>query len=267
MKDVKELVKKGYGEVARSRNSTSAQEHDTVLRKYSKNIGYSDQEMGFVPDGANLGLGCGNPTALTALKEGDTVLDLGSGAGFDCFLAANKVGKIGKVIGVDMTPEMVEKAKQNAVKGNYKNVEFRLGDIENLPVTSNSIDLIISNCVINLAPNKEKVFKEAYRVLKPGGRVMVSDMVLLRALPKTIIHSVDAYIGCLAGTVMKGDYIATIKQAGFKSVRILSETPLPLELLTEDPMVKAIVENLKISAKKAKELSSSFVSIKVCGIK
>ncbi len=169
--DVKEIVKNGYGAVAKNRDPSDKsivgdRENGAMVRKFSEKVGYSNQEMGSVPEGANLGLGCGNPTALASLNEGETVLDLGSGAGFDCFLAANKVGKTGKVIGVDMTPEMVEKAKQNAEKGNYENVEFRLGDIEKLPVADNSIDVIISNCVINLAPDKKKVFKEAYRVLE-----------------------------------------------------------------------------------------------------
>lgn len=270
--DVKEIVKNGYGEIARSRDSSGSpsitgHEHDSAVWKYSEKIGYSIQEMGTVPDGANLGLGCGNPTALTSLKEGETVLDLGSGAGFDCFLAANKVGRTGKVIGVDMTPEMIEKARQNALKGNYANVEFRLGDIENLPVAANSIDVIISNCVINLAPDKQRVFSEAFRVLKQGGRLMVSDMVLLKALPESIGNSIDAYVGCLAGAVLKDEYINAITFVGFKSVKILNETPLPFELLTQDPMVKTIVENLNIPAEMAKEISRSFVSIKVQGIK
>lgn len=270
--DVKEIVKNGYSEVARSRDSSASslitgQEHGAAVRKYSKKIGYSDQEIGTVPDGANLGLGCGNLTAPASLKEGETVLDLGSGAGFDCFLATNKVGKTGKVIGVDMTPEMIEKARVNAVKGNYTNVEFRLGDIENLPVAANSIDVIISNCVINLAPDKQRVFSEAFRVLKQGGRLMVSDMVLLKELPESIRNSIDAYVGCLAGAVLKDEYINAIMFAGFKSVNILNETPLPSELVTQDPMVKTIVENLNISAEMADVISRSFASIKVCGIK
>ena len=160
-------------------------------------IGYSEEEMTAVPEGANLGLGCGNPTAMASLKEGETVLDLGAGAGFDCFLAAGKVGPEGRVIGIDMTPEMLEKARENAQKGNFSNVEFRLGEIENLPVADGIIDIIISNCVINLVPDKDRVFSEAFRVLKPGGRIMVSDIVLTKELPDFIKNNMAAYVGCI----------------------------------------------------------------------
>ena len=189
----------------------------------SRAIGYSDEELGAIPVGANLGLGCGNPTALASLKEGEVVLDLGAGAGIDCFLAAEAVGQNGRVIGVDMTPEMIESARENVRNDGYQNVEFRLGEIENLPVADNSIDAIISNCVINLSPDKGRVFKEAYRVLKPGGRVMVSDIVLLKELPESIKSSVEAYTGCVAGASMKEEYLATVKAAGFQEVEIISE--------------------------------------------
>jgi len=162
-------------------------------------------------------------------------LDLGAGAGFDCFLAANLVGKQGKVIGIDMTSEMITKARENAIKGNYTNVEFRLGEIENLPVADSSADVIISNCVINLSPDKERVFTEAYRVLKPGGRVMVSDMVLLKSLPEDILNSVEAYVGCIAGAIQKDDYIKSMKQAGFQNVEIVGETPMSFEYLASFP--------------------------------
>ena len=190
----------------------------------SKAIGYSTEELGAIPDGADLGLGCGNPTALASLKEGEVVLDLGSGAGIDCFLAASRVGKNGKVIGVDMTPEMLERARENARKGGYTNVDFRLGEIENLPVADNSVDVVISNCVINLSPNKNRVFREAYRVLKPGGRVMVSDIVLLKELPEAIRNSVAAYTACVSGASRKEEYLATVAAAGFEDVEVVSET-------------------------------------------
>ena len=192
---------------------------DTV----SKAIGYSDEQLGAIPEEANLGLGCGNPTALASLREGEVVLDLGSGGGIDCFLAANAVGKNGRVIGVDMTPEMLGRARGHAGEGGYQNVEFRLGEIENLPVADNSVDAVISNCVINLSPNKDRVFKEAYRTLKPGGRLMVSDIVLLQELPESIKSSIEAYVGCVAGASRKEEYLATIAAAGFQEVEIVSE--------------------------------------------
>ena len=189
----------------------------------SRAKGYTDEELGSIPDGANLGLGCGNPIALASLKEGEVILDLGSGGGIDCFLAANAVGKSGSVIGVDVTPEMVEKARENARKGGYENVDFRLGEIENLPVADNSVDAVISNCVINLSPDKGRVFKEAYRALKPGGRVMVSDIVLLKELPQYTKNSIEAYVGCVAGATMKEEYLATVAAAGFQGIEIVSE--------------------------------------------
>ena len=187
----------------------------------SKSLGYSEADVQAVPD-ANLGLGCGNPTAFAELKPGDIVLDLGSGAGFDCFLAAQRVGSSGKVIGVDMTPEMIEKAQANALKYGYLNVEFRYGDIEALPVDDRSVDVVISNCVINLAPDKEKVFREAFRVLKPEGRMYVSDMVLLAELPEDLKNDKDLLAGCVAGAVLKEEYLGLLKKAGF-SVEILAE--------------------------------------------
>ena len=233
----------------------------------SKKIGYAEEELRSVPEGANLGLGCGNPVVLASLKKGETVLDLGSGAGLDCFLAANKVGEKGRVIGVDMTPEMVDKARENATESSYKNVEFRLGEIENLPVADNTVDVIISNCVINLSPNKGRVFKEAFRALKPGGRLMVSDIVLLKELPEVIKKSVKAYIGCLSGAIMKDKYIETIKKAGFQEVKIIEETHFPIEYMSNDPTAKAVMENSGISFEKVKEIANSAASIKVYGTK
>jgi len=224
-KDVKKTVKKAYSKIATGSDSfcscgCTCNDSQTAKR-ISKEIGYSDDEMNAVPE-ANLGLGCGNPTALGKIREGDVVLDLGSGAGFDCFLASKKVGKTGKVIGVDMTEEMVDKAKGLAKKHGYANVEFRLGDIEDLPVEGGTVDVIISNCVINLAPDKSKVFKEAYRVLKTGGRMYVSDIVLLRELSEEQRNDEELLSGCVAGALLKQDYIEKIKQAGLK-VRVLSE--------------------------------------------
>ncbi|MBP2685648.1 MAG: Methyltransferase type 11 [Deltaproteobacteria bacterium] len=190
----------------------------------SRKIGYSAAEIGAVPPGADLGLGCGNPVALASLRKGEVVLDLGSGAGFDCFLAAREVGTEGKVIGVDMTPDMVEKARENARHGGYLNVEFRLGEIENLPAADRSVDVVLSNCVINLSPDKEKVFSEAYRVLKPGGRVMISDIVLTADLPEAVAGSLAAYAGCVAGALRKEEYLRLMEVAGFRNVRVVQES-------------------------------------------
>ena len=178
-----------------------------------------------VPSGANLGLGCGNPLATALLKAGDVVLDLGSGAGFDAFLAAKKVGSRGKVFGVDMTEEMLEKARGNAKKGGFTNVEFKKGDIENLPLDDSSVDVVISNCVINLAPDKAKVFKETYRVLKTGGRLMVSDVVLVKPLPDNLKNDKDLLIGCVSGAILKEDYLNLLKQTGFTDITIHKEIP------------------------------------------
>lgn len=220
----KQVIKETYGKIAMVGGSccSSGCCGDSSVTDLSKSIGYSENDLKAAPD-ANLGLGCGNPTAFSKLNPGDTVLDLGSGAGFDCFLAAQKVGKSGKVIGVDMTQAMIEKAQANSLKYSYSNVEFRLGDIEDLPVESESVDIIISNCVINLAPDKEKVFKEAFRVLKPGGAMYISDMVLLAELPEDMKNDKNLLTSCIAGALLKEEYL-----------RILSETGFSVEILNED---------------------------------
>lgn len=188
-------------------------------------MGYSQDEMNQAPSGSNLGLGCGNPVAIASLKEGEVVLDLGSGAGFDAFLASPKVGQTGKVIGIDMTEEMLDKAKENARKNGYTNVEFRKGDIEDLPIEDNAIDVIISNCVINLAPDKEKVFKEAHRVLKTGGRLMASDIVLIKPLPEELKKDEELLVGCVSGAILKQDYLELLGKAGFAKITIHKEIP------------------------------------------
>ena len=185
-------------------------------------MGYSDEELGSAPEGANLGLGCGNPQAIAALRPGETVLDLGSGAGFDCFLAAKRIGPTGRVIGVDMTPEMVTKARGNARKVEATNVEFRLGEIENLPVADASVDVILSNCVINLSPDKAAVFREAFRALKPGGRLAISDVVALKAMPQALAESVQAMTGCVSGSARIEDLKALLSDAGFQDVTIVA---------------------------------------------
>ena len=270
--DVKKIVKDRYSKIANQGLSccgpiSTCCGSASIAQAISRGIGYSNDELESVPEGANLGLGCGNPVALASLKEGDTILDLGSGAGFDCFLAAAKVGKNGKVIGVDMTPEMVARTRENAQKGNYENVEFRLGEIENLPVADNSVDVIISNCVINLSPDKTKVFKEAFRVLKPGGRLMVSDIVLLKELPDFIRNSVAAYVGCISGALLKDEYLAAVNEVGFQEVKILDETVFPIDCMVNDPTAKAIIDKLGLTDEKIKDTASSVVSVKVRGIK
>ncbi|MFC2060124.1 arsenite methyltransferase [Chloroflexota bacterium] len=270
--DVKKIVRDRYGMIADqgSCGCSSASPccgGGDMAQLISKGVGYSDDELESVPEGANLGLGCGNPVAIASLKEGETVLDLGSGAGFDCFLAADRVGKTGKVIGVDMTPEMVARARENIQKGDYANVEFRLGEIENLPVADASVDVIISNCVINLSPNKRRVFAEAYRVLKPSGRLLVSDIVLLKELPPTVLTSAEAYAICIAGAALKTDYIESIGAAGFQDVMVIDETPFPIEFITNDPTAVAIITELKISSDTIREVASSIVSTKVSAVK
>ena len=284
--EIKKVVRERYARVAKQSNPYSALvsadmqsgtccnasaspccSGSASAQTISRAIGYSEEELGSVPDGANLGLGCGNPVALASLKKGETVLDLGSGAGFDCFLVANKVGKKGKVIGVDMTPEMLETARENARKGDYKNVEFRLGEIENLPVADSSVDVVISNCVINLSTDKKRVFQEGFRALKPGGRLMISDIVLLKELPDPIKDSVTAYVGCVSGAMLKDDYLKTVKAVGFRKVKILQETAFPIDFVANDPTAVAIAKNAGVSLDRVRDTVNSVLSIKVSGVK
>ncbi len=255
---VHKVVRERYGKIAK----TKAQPCGCGCTSTSQQIGYSKNELSSVPAGADLNLGCGNPIALASLKEGETVIDLGSGGGLDCFLASKKVGAKGKVIGIDMTAEMLERARANAKKGGYQNVEFRLGEIENMPVADNTADIIISNCVVNLSPDKQRVFNEAYRVLKSNGRLMISDMVLLKELPERVKSSVLAYVGCVAGADLKEDYLGKIKQAGFRNVEVVAENHMP-ELFLDEPDVKAFVEEQKMTNKEIAEISDAVVSIKV----
>jgi arsenite methyltransferase len=229
----------------------------------SRAIGYSEGDLASAPEGANLGLGCGNPLAHAALAPGDVVVDLGSGAGFDCFLAAQRVGAAGRVIGVDMTPEMVDRARENAALDGVANVEFRLGEIENLPVADAAADMVISNCVINLSSDKPRVFREALRVLKPGGRLMVSDLALLRPLPERVVRSVAAYAGCLAGAMLKDEYLATIRNAGFEEVSVLAESSYPIGASHPDASEVAILDDPSLSRDDLLAAAAAVVSIKV----
>ena len=277
---IQKTVRERYGKIAKENTSgccgaskakvkgiSCCGSSSTPAGNISKKVGYTDADIKAVPEGANMGLGCGNPIALASLKKGEVVLDLGSGGGFDCFLASEKVGIKGRVIGVDMTAEMLEKSRENARKGGYKNVEFRLGEIENLPVADNSVDIIISNCVINLSVDKKRVFQEAFRVLKPGGRLMVSDLVLLKELPEFIKESVEAYVGCVAGALQKDDYLGSIKAAGFSEVKVVNETTYPLDLFLDDDTAKDIMKDLKLTREQVKGISASVVSVKVQGVK
>jgi len=233
----------------------------------SRLVGYSPEELAAIPEDADLGLGCGNPAALAGLKTGETVLDLGSGAGIDCFLAARKVGPSGRVIGVDMTPEMLDRARENARKSGATGVEFRLGEIENLPVADNSVDVIISNCVINLSTDKPRVFREAFRVLRPGGRMMVSDLALKKPLPQAVRESVEAYVACIAGALLKSDYLSAIRKAGFKDVAVVSEKVFPAELVLEDSLVPEVVKKLNLPQEELMGHVSSVLSLSVKAVK
>ncbi len=244
-------VREGYAKIALNKGSCCGSEKSY---EDSKKMGYSEEDFEAVPESANMGLGCGNPVALASLREGETVIDLGSGGGFDCFLAAKKVGERGKVIGVDMTPEMLDKARENTKKGKYTNVEFRLGEIENLPVADNTADAIISNCVINLTPDKKRVFKEAFRVLKSGGRLMVSDLVLLKELPEAKKKGMDS-TSCVAGAMLKDKYIETIHAAGFRDIRITQEKQYCAEDFADDPDAEVLTFNPKTNATETKKVS------------
>ncbi len=261
--ETKKVVREQYGKIALKEKGCGCG-CGTDAADFAKTIGYSDEELNAIPDEANLALSCGNPTALASLKEGETVLDLGSGAGFDCFLATSKVGKSGKVIGVDMTPEMISRAKENAEKNGIENVDFRFGEIESLPVEDNSVDAVLSNCVINLSPDKEKVFKEIHRVLKPGGRAAISDIALNRELPEKLRTSIESYIGCVGGAILIKDYKKIVEDSGLSDVKVtVKDISSLLTSATKDPLGKAILENLD----EGETLEGTVVSIYVEGRK
>ena len=229
----------------------------------SLNLGYGAQDLQAVPEGANLGLGCGNPVALASLKPGETVLDLGSGAGFDAFLASKRVGPEGRVIGVDMTPQMIERATTLAKTHSYTNVEFRLGDIEALPVADGCADAIISNCVVNLTTDKARTFREAFRALKPGGRLMVSDLVLERSLPEVIRQDLDAYGACVGGALLRADHLAAIEAAGFNDVRIVGERRYGLDVFSPELLEAARQRYPDLDARELETAAGAVVSIQV----
>ncbi len=266
-KETKRIVRKGYGEIARKSGpccgpaTCSCGGATNRAETVSGKVGYGAKDMKAAPEGANLGLGCGNPTALASLRRGETVLDLGSGAGFDAFLSARRVGATGHVIGVDMTPEMIARARRNARKDGYKNVEFRLGEIESLPVDDGSVNVVISNCVINLVPDKRRAFKEAYRVLAPGGRMFVSDLVLTRPLPRTVLKASSALVGCVGGAWRLERYLAAVKAAGFRKVRLLSQTYYPTDFISD------FAAGHGLSKKEIAGLAKTVLSVNVTGVK
>jgi SAM-dependent methyltransferase len=257
--DIKKTVRKAYADVARGkRRSCCGPESACCAEDSARRLGYSPDEVAGVPEGANMGLGCGNPTAIAELQPGETVLDLGSGGGFDCFLAAARVGPAGRVVGVDMTPEMIEKARANAERAGAGNVEFRLGEIEAIPLDDASADVVISNCVINLSPDKARVFREIARVLKPGGRMMVSDIVLTGPLPDALRGDAAAISACIGNAVAKDDYLVLIGAAGLTGITTRSLADAS-EMLGEagccdapvDPeALRGVVASLTVSAVK-----------------
>ncbi len=250
------MVRERYGETARSGAGCCGG------AEVSQAVGYSADQLAAVPKTANLGLGCGNPTALAGIRPNETVLDLGSGAGLDCLLAARDVGPAGRVIGVDMTPEMLARARANAARLGAGNVEFREGEIERLPVEDNSVDLVISNCVINLSPDKPQVFREIYRVLKPGGRMLVSDIVLNDRLPRLLLKSAAAYAACISGAAQKDDYLRAVEQAGLRQVTVVKESGPPEIAHSTDPILKVAARFLR-----RKDGSSRIASITVRAVK
>ncbi len=236
---------------------------DASTASVSGQLGYREDDLAAIPEGADLGLGCGNPLALLELREGETVVDLGSGGGIDCFLAAQRVGETGRVIGVDMTPEMIARARRNAAENGYANVEFRLGEIEHLPVEDSSADAIISNCVVNLVPDKRQVFADAMRALKPGGRLSVSDIVLLGEVPLQIRDSVDAYVSCLSGAVLRDDYLALLEEVGFVDVRVTEARSFTIGDVVSEDLVAEFARQTGASHSELEEAAALFQSIRV----
>lgn len=268
--DIHKQVRSTYGEIARQGGcgcGIGCCNTGKTVESVSLDLGYSESDLEAVPEGANLGLGCGNPVALASLREGEVVLDLGSGAGFDCFLAAERVGPSGRVIGVDMTPDMLDRARENAKRCGRTNVEFRLGEIEHLPVADNSVDVVISNCVINLSPDKPQVFREAFRVLRPGGRLMVSDIVLAAPLPAALAGSALLYNSCVAGALVREEYLGGIAATGFTEVTVQGEAVFPLEHIVSEPDLVRALEGAALSESERASLRESILSIKVAARK
>ncbi len=261
--ELREAVREGYSRIVEGRSAADAER----VRETGRRIGYSEEQLAAVPDEANLGVGCGNPTAIDALRPGEVVVDLGSGAGMDAFLAARQVGPSGRVIGIDMTDAMLAKATENARNAGIENVEFRKGNIEALPIDDASVDVIISNCVINLSPEKDRVYGEAYRVLRPGGRLMVSDIVLERPLPPGVLESLDAYIGCIGGASLRSEYLATIARAGFAEVRVDHAASFVDAIDFDDPTIREAMTGMGISREEARGYADTLTSLQIFAVK
>jgi arsenite methyltransferase len=267
-KEIRETVRAAYASIAGQRQSCGCTQKlllsdPEFIRSAGTVSGYSETELASIPEGANLGLGCGNPVALATIRKGDVVLDLGSGAGVDCFLASALVGEEGRIIGVDMTPEMVDRAKENARGNGYLNVEFRLGEIENLPVEDESVDVAVSNCVINLSTDKRRVFEEAGRVLKPGGTLLVSDIVLHEELPDYLQGSIEAYIRCIAGAVRRDAYLDAMREAGFEEITVVGESCFPAGLIAGQPRVMELAASMGIPKMEIERIAATVISLKV----
>ncbi len=266
---VKQSVVEGYGKLAKSTKNRlfsklfACCDSNENANQVGKAIGYSEEVLNSVPKGSNLGVGCGNPSALAEIKNGETIIDLGSGSGFDAFIVSRIVGDNGKVIGIDLSDEMLDLAKENAKKGNYANVDFIKGDIEKLPLNDNIAEHVISNCVINLSLNKGDVFKEAYRVLKKDGKLSISDIVLERELPDFVKNSLAGHIACVSGAEKIEDYIEYVKDAGFKDIKIESKAEFPLELMLTDPQVMKIAKEMDfdLDSEEANDIASRLTSI------
>ncbi|HUI70928.1 MAG TPA: arsenite methyltransferase [Spirochaetia bacterium] len=261
--DMRAEVRKHYAQAAKQETARAGSCCGGQAKaSHSERLGYDETQLAQIPVEADLGLGCGNPTALGELRPGETVVDLGSGGGIDCFLAARRVGPEGKVIGVDMTPEMLDRSRAAARTKGYKNVEFRLGEIENLPVADESADAVISNCVINLSTEKQRVFREAYRILKPGGRAMISDMMLAEELPEKLRSNAALFAGCVAGAVLRDDYLAMMREAGFSDITVQREKASS-EMFGPDNEADLAAQAPELSREELRKVGTTIISVQL----